>query len=165
MGRPYISFYIFCYNSSYAFLCVHVLFVGHVGGCGINDEVVQWMDRIQNSAVEEDSPPPPSPPKAVKLQQAHAPPVMEPHASHNKYSREANEPSTDHHRKKRATRPKEENKNTCSLFIQTDPLIWRHISDTVSSQFVKKFLEEVEGCLQIWISSLFLAKPIFSLFA
>lgn len=49
--------------------------------------------------------------------------------THNKYSREAN---TEHSRSKRATRPKEENKNTCSLFIQTDPLIWRHITEQVS---------------------------------
>lgn len=30
------------------------LFPGHVGGCGITDEVVQWMERIQNSGVEEE---------------------------------------------------------------------------------------------------------------
>lgn len=46
-----------------------------------------------------------------------------------KYSEEANLG----HRSKRATRPKEENKNTCSLFIQTDPLIWRHITEQVSN--------------------------------
>lgn len=43
----------------------------------------------------------------------------------SKYSKEANT------RQKRAARPKEENRNTCSLFIQTDPLIWRHISEQV----------------------------------
>jgi len=33
-------------------------------------------------------------------------------------------------RTKRATKPKEE-RNTCSLFIQTDPLLWRHIKEQV----------------------------------
>lgn len=67
---------------------------------------------------------------------------------YDKYSREANLNSggsgdtnninrkNNNHRTKRATRPKEENKNTCSLFIQTDPLIWRHISEQVCSLFV-----------------------------
>lgn len=47
----------------------------------------------------------------------------------DKYSEEAN---TRGMRSKRATRPKEENKNTCSLFIETDPLIWRHVTEQVS---------------------------------
>lgn len=29
-------------------------FVGHVGGCGVTDEVVQWMERIQNSGVDDE---------------------------------------------------------------------------------------------------------------
>lgn len=37
-----------------------------------------------------------------------------------------------HERVKRATRPREENRNTCSLYIQTDPLIWRHIREGIS---------------------------------
>lgn len=49
----------------------------------------------------------------------------------DKYSEEAN---TRGGRSKRATRPKEENKNTCSLFIETDPLIWRHVAEQVSYQ-------------------------------
>lgn len=36
-----------------------------------------------------------------------------------------------HDRIKRATRAKEENKNTCSLYIQTDPLIWRHVREGI----------------------------------
>lgn len=42
---------------------------------------------------------------------------------HKKYSKEANS------RVKRATRYQE--KNTCSLYIQTDPLIWRHIRESI----------------------------------
>lgn len=47
---------------------------------------------------------------------------------YDKYSREMN----DHNRKRRAAAAmKDDNRNTCSLFIQTDPLIWRHIKDQV----------------------------------
>lgn len=68
---------------------------------------------------------------------------------HLKYSKEANyNDDTDHNaqndrtndewheksheRAKRAARPKEDNKNTCSLYIQTDPLIWRHIREGIA---------------------------------
>lgn len=37
-----------------------------------------------------------------------------------------------HARAKRAARPKEDNRNTCSLYIQTDPLIWRHIREGIA---------------------------------
>lgn len=86
------------------------------------------MDHIQNS-VDDDPTPPPEPTQRATEFETPAPLVME--APHNKYSREYNEGSSSHHRSKRATKPKEENKNTCSLFIQTDPLIWRHISEQV----------------------------------
>lgn len=57
---------------------------------------------------------------------------------HDKYSKELNSDSdaAGSLRAKRAVggRNKEnEKKNTCSLFIQTDPLIWRHISEQVRS--------------------------------
>ncbi|XP_068082723.1 disintegrin and metalloproteinase domain-containing protein 10 isoform X2 [Anabrus simplex] len=106
---------------------------GHVGGCGINDDILQWMDHVQNSAVEEDMPPPP-PPSERRQQDIHSPEELllkEPQEAQYKYSREANEGI--HTRSKRATRPKGDNKNTCSLFIQTDPLIWRHVSEQVGN--------------------------------
>lgn len=53
----------------------------------------------------------------------------------HKYSREANEAG--HRRPRRATRSKEN--NTCSLFIQTDPLIWRHISEQVLDIFLPEY--------------------------
>jgi len=53
-----------------------------------------------------------------------------PEEPYEKYSREYNEQAG---RSKRAIR-KDDNKNTCSLFIQTDPLIWRHIYEQVSIQ-------------------------------
>ncbi|XP_023703400.1 disintegrin and metalloproteinase domain-containing protein 10 isoform X2 [Cryptotermes secundus] len=113
---------------------------GHVGGCGISDDTVQWMDHIQNSM--EDEPTPPEPTQEHTNSQAFVPPTLEPHPPHNKYSREVNEGSSSHHRNKRATKPREENKNTCSLFIQTDPLIWRHISEQVNND-PEKTREEI----------------------
>lgn len=101
-----------------------------MSGCGINDEIIQWMDHIENSAEDEPAALPETT-KGPTKSQASTPPTLEPHPPHNKYSREVNEGSSSYHRSKRATKPKEENKNTCSLFIQTDPLIWRHISEQV----------------------------------
>lgn len=60
-----------------------------------------------------------------------------------KYTRQA---ADKHHygpvRTKRATKPKEE-RNTCSLFIQTDPLLWRHIKEQV--QYFKQYF-----CFKFW---------------
>ena len=106
--------------------------LGESGGCGITDDVMEWMDRVQNSAEPDVSRPVTANEKKLK-------PQMKPwngdqESPGHKYSREANEPT--HRRTRRATRPKEDNKNTCSLFIQTDPLIWRHISEQVSLEYV-----------------------------
>lgn len=116
------------------------LFKGHAGGCGITDDISQWMDRIQNSAVDTDLPPPiPFLKSKNKLKErgkikAKEPAKPPPPATfsyenpHDKYSREANENEVPHARSKRATRIRED-RNTCSLYIQTDPLIWRHIRE------------------------------------
>lgn len=129
-----------------------ILFTGHVGGCGINEEVSQWMDGIQNAAIDDETPQPPKL-KRRNSTSFHAKPDTAPQNSifnqefqlpHEKYSRNANwrEQSNtvndddwhaqSHERVRRATRPKEENKNTCSLYIQTDPLIWRHIREGIA---------------------------------
>lgn len=54
-----------------------------------------------------------------------------------------------HERVRRATRPKEENKNTCSLYIQTDPLIWRHIRDSIADVSIYVCIDL--GCILILI--------------
>ncbi|XP_063619543.1 disintegrin and metalloproteinase domain-containing protein 10 [Cydia splendana] len=110
---------------------------GHVGGCGITDEVVQWMERIQNSGVEDEvSPSPPAP--SANPYPHHIPSSPPPHPNslrddnprfwdmqyHDKYSRAAN---SGHSRSRRAA--KEANRTSCSLYIQTDPLIWRHVRE------------------------------------
>ncbi|KAJ8977438.1 hypothetical protein NQ317_000160 [Molorchus minor] len=102
---------------------------GHSAGCGINDDIMQWMERIQYSDVEE--PPLLAHPKIEKPKKhkketgqgrSKPPPYHE--DKYSKYSKEANDKSSSRHR--RATRRE---KNTCSLYIQTDPLIWRHIRE------------------------------------
>uniref|UniRef100_A0A1B6CER3 Peptidase M12B domain-containing protein n=1 Tax=Clastoptera arizonana TaxID=38151 RepID=A0A1B6CER3_9HEMI len=116
---------------------------GHVGGCGITDSVSQWMEQIQTSALEEEydvdqqleqTKTKKLPKKFVKSDKVIIDELKkkkwqdyENETPYTKYSAEAN----NGFRSKRATRPKEENKNTCSLFIQTDPLIWRHITEQV----------------------------------
>lgn len=92
------------------------------------------MDRIQNSGIDDDIPSPTEPPSItidkIKKHKKFIPPIPSIINHHsesilNKYSKEANE---QHTRSKRATR-RDENRNTCSLYIQTDPLIWRHIRE------------------------------------
>ncbi|XP_055600262.1 disintegrin and metalloproteinase domain-containing protein 10 isoform X2 [Uranotaenia lowii] len=182
---------------------------GHPSGCGINEEVSAWMDRVQNSAMDEDERQPEEhsrddsndsatesglnnllrksstvaggyhnesggsskqPFKSTNYQKNYSKDRVlnggvgddarqkssgssssnrletgyEFKFPHEKYSKAANwraegeHPDdghwhrTAHERVRRATRPKEENKNTCSLYIQTDPLIWRYIRDSIA---------------------------------
>ncbi|XP_014244166.1 disintegrin and metalloproteinase domain-containing protein 10 isoform X2 [Cimex lectularius] len=114
---------------------------GHVGGCGITDEVSQWMETIQNSAAEEEENKRKLPKKYSGLSDSDkkhkfgaTSADLRGETPYNKYSREAN---VKHKREKRAARPKEENRNTCSLFIQTDPLIWRHIAHQLNNDSEK----------------------------
>lgn len=101
--------------------------LGDSGGCGVTDEVIDWMESVQNSATPENM---------YSSFSSH--PVWQLETPGHKYSWAANSPSRNYwNRTKRATRPKDEtnNKNTCSLFIQTDPLIWRHIFEQVCFEF------------------------------
>lgn len=112
---------------------------GDGGGCGItNSDVIEWMERVQNSALP-DEPPTAAPSANQKEPKPNVAPWNgDREAPGHKYSREANEPS--HRRPRRATRSKEN--NTCSLFIQTDPLIWRHISEQLHHD-AEKTREEI----------------------
>nr|CAG4646099.1 EOG090X02I4 [Macrothrix elegans] len=126
---------------------------GHVGGCGVTDEVAAWMENIQHGAAEDDEV------EVVEKEEepddntneidtnrarfkmarnaarntkknhdtsANARPPSSPSKSSYwyKYSHEANQQD---HREKRSTgSAKNPSRTTCSLFIQTDPLLWRH---------------------------------------
>ncbi|XP_052131768.1 disintegrin and metalloproteinase domain-containing protein 10 isoform X1 [Frankliniella occidentalis] len=129
---------------------------GHSSGCGVTDH---WMEQVQNSFVSENEDDVPkrnlkkvtnqSDKKKVlpKRNIREPPPSQKPTDTfsnyeyeypYDKYSREMN----DHNRRKRATQTNDEKKNTCSLFIQTDPLIWRHIRDQVGNNS-EKIREEI----------------------
>lgn len=96
------------------------------------------MDSVQNSAIDEEEIAPSKiekKPKKHKKASSNTYRTKEPFRASlanqeeilNKYSKEANEGSS-HSRQKRGTR-RDENRNTCSLYIQTDPLIWKHIRE------------------------------------
>lgn len=113
---------------------------GNSNGCGINEETKQWMENVQSSVVENDE----EPTTDDNFDENNI--IKNKSRNHNsifnddsfkspyfKYTKEANDDSNKkHERSKRAARPKEDNRNTCSLYIQTDPLIWRHIREGIA---------------------------------
>ena len=141
--------------------CLKNLFfnAGHAKGCGITEDVMEWMQSIQNSAVEDL--PELKHPKS-KPYQREGPSAERLTSSfydnaYAKYSREANNhpaPSpqlsnlslTQNHRgspfmvekgNSRGRRALSKSKSgpssrtTCHLSIQTDPLLWKHIKEQV----------------------------------
>lgn len=140
---------------------------GHVSGCGINEEVKSWMDQIQNSAVEEDVVEEEDDSNerlrdnkkeggqgAKSSEESAREELGEFPMPYQKYSKEANAARSakeseqmwhreTHERVRRAARPREDNKNTCSLYIQTDPLIWRHIREGIIE--VRFYLESQDS--------------------
>lgn len=128
--------------------------LGHAKGCGITEEVMEWMEQIQNSAVDDiiDI----KHPKA-KAFQAHVNAAEKLNSDYvnvlamdqfdrafAKYTKEANQVGSKNYsqggatffgdagRVRRAARSSYANsKTTCTLSIQTDPLLWRHIAELV----------------------------------
>uniref|UniRef100_A0A8W7PXZ8 ADAM10 endopeptidase n=1 Tax=Anopheles coluzzii TaxID=1518534 RepID=A0A8W7PXZ8_ANOCL len=49
-----------------------------------------------------------------------------------------------HERVRRAARPKEDYRNTCSLYIQSDPLLWSHIRDSIVGHLHRARRNELE---------------------
>ncbi|XP_041780583.1 disintegrin and metalloproteinase domain-containing protein 10 isoform X1 [Anopheles merus] len=192
---------------------------GHPSGCGVHDEVSAWMDRIQNSAVEETEEEDERQDEEEEEKEGEEEVVQEDkqkRQSHNessaggqhqqqqqpltaptkhksnakakrrsatlekdtrpdigandipietgyefkypyeKYSKAANwrasgESVTDsewhwkaHERVRRAARPKEDYRNTCSLYIQSDPLLWSHIRDSIVGHLHRARRNELE---------------------
>lgn len=110
----------------------------HPNGCGLTDDMSHWMDRVQNGGGDEEIDFVPLK-VASKLNDTQKLDQNENHLHHaaavnrinddaypyQKYSKEANI------RTKRAAPPRYQERNTCSLYIQTDPLIWRHIRESI----------------------------------
>lgn len=137
-------------TNSFSFVCtVFLLLIAkYSSGCGVNDETMQWMESIQNAANDDDDgeqsqseslPATNRDPDITDSNSIYEDDISNPHL---KYSRELNYREKErskrdqwhsdaHGRTRRAARPKEDNKNTCSLYIQTDPLIWRHIREGI----------------------------------
>ena len=99
-------------------------------GCGITDSVRNWMETVQRSAESDDvtetkqegaesTEKLPDPPKSL--------PLIDPGPTY-KYSAEANiDTGNKYKREKRALPSTRGNRKTCHIYIQTDPLFWRHI--------------------------------------
>lgn len=117
---------------------------------------MEWMEQIQNSAVEDIDMRHPKAKAfqshisiAEKLTSADYPNVLamdQFDRAFAKYTKEANQIRNgslggdtffgDPSRVRRAARPSYANsKTTCTLSIQTDPLLWRHISEQVYMHF------------------------------
>ena len=102
-------------------------------GCGATQDVQTWMSDIQFSSSDEEEGVAPSEAdsgdNAVAEEESgsddvkeHQDPSLDPNPKY-KYSEQAN------NRVKRAIKPPT-NKKSCSLFIQTDPLLWKHVKES-----------------------------------
>ena len=95
-------------------------------GCGISDSVQSWMDGIRLNGEKTELPAkvvtqPPPQVEVVVDDDANLGPEY-------KYSVEANDPSRS--RMKRSL-PNPNSKKSCALYIQTDPLFWKHVREQV----------------------------------
>ena len=93
-------------------------------GCGANQRIQTWMSDIQLSNNDEDDIPVKSDDsdnESEEQEEVFQDPRLDPSPEY-KYSQQAN------NRVKRAI-PPPTNKKSCSLFIQTDPLLWNHIKE------------------------------------
>eukprot|EP00095_Tigriopus_kingsejongensis_P005881 maker-scaffold38_size502422-snap-gene-4.24 protein:Tk05881 transcript:maker-scaffold38_size502422-snap-gene-4.24-mRNA-1 annotation:"disintegrin and metalloproteinase domain-containing protein 10 isoform x3" len=99
---------------------------GKAPGCGVSDSVQKWMETVQHSSetlqmpsLTEARKTDPGPADSAAL------PVSPNEEPEFKYSAQANDPQM---RPKRSlSNPNK--KKSCSLYIQTDPLFWRHVRE------------------------------------
>jgi disintegrin and metalloproteinase domain-containing protein 10 len=109
----------------------------HPNGCGLTEDVSHWMDTVQNSAADDEEeieivPIKPAPNATAEKIKNQYQPVNnriyddDSRHPHQKYSEEVNKRS-----KRATTSARYQERNTCSLYIQTDPLIWRHIRESI----------------------------------
>merc|ERR1712141_851154 len=99
-------------------------------GCGNSDSVQTWMDQIQNSGEQQPDQEPLLPAKDLKTEKEEIHFQLDPDDANAgpayKYSKQGNT------RSRRSTREPLPNPNvskSCSLYIQTDPLFWKHIKE------------------------------------
>lgn len=113
---------------------------GHSNGCGLTDDISHWMDTVQGSVDEEvevvlvDEKKNSSSDERRNLYRHENNQIHDDHHQHEKYSEEANNRS-----KRATTSARYQERNTCSLYIQTDPLIWRHIRESIPDVRINKF--------------------------
>lgn len=103
----------------------------HPNGCGLTDEISHWMDFVQNTGDEFVPPPPEKIDAADKNRRNQNESISNnvvdvDESPFQRYSKEANVRS-----KRAATTVRYHERNTCTLYIQTDPLIWRHIRESI----------------------------------
>ncbi|GLV46266.1 kuzbanian [Carabus blaptoides fortunei] len=132
---PHQNFHSVIYNENHVEDPYQHKRQGHAGGCGITDDVRQWMDRIKNAAIATDLLPIPIQNKTLKAQAQQPtsapPPSINVHENpHDMYKRGVNQTEIPHQKSKRAIRVRND-KSTCSLYIRTDPFIWKHITEGI----------------------------------
>jgi len=143
---------------------------GHASGCGVTDEVAQWMNSVQHGEVggEESHAPEDVDQKRRKTsiynvgRGADRERMNDRSSSWYKYTHEANSGgSPDAKRKKRAT-TKNDSRTTCSLFIQTDPLMWRHYyesekrnADSTRKEITSMIAQHVKAVNAIYMDTKF----------
>ncbi|XP_059091577.1 disintegrin and metalloproteinase domain-containing protein 10-like isoform X2 [Tigriopus californicus] len=97
------------------------------GGCGVSDSVQKWMENIQiSNEASLPSSSNASMDQAGQDEQEELPSVVPLYSNEIpkfKYSAEANDPLR--RTKRSITSPNK--KKSCSLYIQTDPLFWKHV--------------------------------------
>ena len=110
-------------------------------GCGVSDSTAKWMGDVQNgevkeTPVEEESAPNPEDNEVVEgevksEEEVVTPPPPAPIDPNEKrfvkYTAAANDPSILRRAKRSMENPNK--RKSCSLYIQTDPLFWRHVRE------------------------------------
>jgi len=143
-------------------------------GCGADTSVREWLDKVQNSAIPEyDS-------VAKKATESTADKLKKPPTSNNIHAaplvqsnlengKQPVKPDVDpaedpdagyrwteyaNNRVKRRAMKPPTNKKSCSLFIQTDPLLWRHIWEQEQRRLPGKPNHEIDAKTEEEILSL-----------
>jgi len=129
------------------------------GGCAADPTTKEWLERVQNSAVTEDSEKLPMAAPLHQTQQEINNNLKSPLPFINRREEvPERDPDTKYRWTEEAnTRNKRRipsNKKSCSLFIQTDPLLWKHIWRQERLRLPDKNASEIDAKTQEEILSL-----------